>query len=277
MRVRRRHAWGVVLIVLFVLPVLKPGGIPALERPVGSFFAWFGRIPALNPQLWSGKALPEEEEPSARARALEEENAYLREAMARRLLLESDLSELDRVRKALQNEGLDRLPRVLGARVLRGADAGPGHRRSILIDRGGDDGLRPGMAIVSGRVFVGRVEVVQRRSSLVKLVTDRRSRLEVALRTDKNVRLRGFVRGDGRGTKEGTLDLRFLFTPQEAGRVPLDTAVQTSNADPLVPAGLIVGYVTEVCDEDLDGIPLVRVRPALDLDRSTRVFVLLPQ
>ena len=50
----------------------------------------------------------------------------------------------------------------------------------------------------------------------------------------------------------------------------------TSNADALVPANLIVGYVDEVRDEDLDGIPRVRVRPALDLDRSTRVFVLLP-
>ncbi len=276
MKVRRRHAWGAVLIVLFALPVLKPEGIEALERPVGSFFAWFSRVPALNPRLWGDDdVVADGEGGGPQAQALAEENAVLRELFARRLLLEEDLRDLKGALDALQNDGLDRLPRVQGARVLRVNDAS-GFRRSILIDRGAQDGLQVGMAVVSGRVLVGRIEVVHARSAFVKLVTDRRSRLEVALRTNKKVRLTGFVRGEGRGTEEGELDLRFLVVPDDVGWVEVGTAVLTSNADPLVPAGLIVGYVTDVYDKDLDGIPRVRLSPALDLQRSTRVFVLFP-
>jgi len=275
MKVRRRHAWGAVLIVLFVLPMLRPEGIPLLERPVASFFAWFSRVPALNPRLWSNDEGEDAEGGGPQAQALAEENAGLREILVRRLLLEEDLRDLKGALDALQNDGLDRLLRVQGARVLRVGDASS-FRRSILIDRGSEDGVRMGMAVVSGRVLVGRVEVVHARSAFVKLVTDRRSRLEVALRTTEEVRLTGYVRGEGRGTAEGELDLRFLVVPDDVGWVETGAAVLTSNADPLVPAGLIVGYVTEVYDKDLDGIPRVRLRPALDLHRSTRVFVLFP-
>jgi cell shape-determining protein MreC len=271
MRVRRRHAWGAVLIVLFALPVMKPEGIPALERPVAGFFAWFSGLSALNPELW-GSSVAEGDDQSPRALALEEENAVLRELYAERLGLESDVTSLSEV---FQQAALDRLPRAVSARVLRTADPA-GFRRSILIDRGAADGLESGLAVVSGSVFLGRVETVQARSAQVKLVSDRRSRLEVALRTDSGERLCGYVQGSGRGAIDGELEIRQIVVPPEAGRIPLGASVLTSNADPRVPAGLVVGTVTAVSDKDLAGLPIVRMRPALDLGRSTTVLVLLP-
>ena len=65
--------------------------------------------------------------------------------------------------------------------------------------------------------------------------------------------------------------------PEGGGRVLPGAPVFTSNADPLVPASLLVGFVTEVSDRDLDGMPRIRLRPALDLGRATRVLVILPQ
>lgn len=272
MRVRRRHAWGAALIVLFVLPVMKPEGIPALERPIAGFFAYFGRMTALNPELWGSDA-PTEGDRSPRAQALEEENAVLRELYAERLALEDDL---DGLRDVLEQAALDRLPRAVTARVLRTADPA-GFRRSILIDRGADDGLVPGLAVVSGSVFLGRVETVQGRSAQVKLVSDRRSRLEVAFRTDAGERLCGYVQGGGRGAIDGELVIRQVVAPPEVGRVLLGASVLTSNADPLVPAGLVVGTVTAVSDKDLAGLPVVRMRPAFHLARSTSVMVLMPR
>ncbi|MFV1959308.1 MAG: rod shape-determining protein MreC [Planctomycetota bacterium] len=269
MRVRKQHAWGAVLIVLFILPVAMPQGIPALERPVAGFFAFFGRIPALNPRLW-GTGGGDDEAESPRARALEVENALLREHLSERRQVETDLS---RFAKVLQEGGLDRLPRARVARVLRASDPS-GYRRSILIDRGEADGVREGSAVVTGAIFLGRVVVVHARSALVELITDRRSRLEVATRTDRQVRLRGFLSGRGHGTVEEDLTVRHIHVPPDAGRVLVGAPVVTSNADPRIPAGLLVGYVTE--DRNRDDLPTVRVHPAFDLTRSTRVFVLLP-
>ena len=253
----------------------KPEGISVLERPVGSFFAWFGRVNALNPQLWGdGMPAPDGEE-TPREQALRREIARLREQFSERLALERDLRSLKTVFDELRKDGLDRRPRVLGARVLRTNDAAA-YRQSILIDRGAEDGLEPGLAVVSGWVFVGRVEIVHPRSSLVKLVTDRRSHLEIALRTTSGARLRGYVRGNGRGTDGGDLDVRLVVVPDDAGRIPLESAVLTSNADPRVPPQLLVGYVSQVRDQDLDGMPVIRLRPAVDLGRSTRVLVLMP-
>jgi rod shape-determining protein MreC len=269
--VRKRHAWGAVLIVLFALPVLRPEGVEVVERPVADSFAWFGKIKVLNPHLWGSSASADDEELSPRARALAHENAVLREGMAQRRRLETDLQALE---EAL--DGLDRRPRALFARVLRTADASA-YRRSVLIDRGSADGIRRGMAVVSGRVFVGTVDVVHGRSSLVKLVSDRNSRLEVAIRTTADVRLCGYVRGRGRGASDGALDVRFLRMPgDDVGRILPGAPVFTSNADALVPASLLVGVGTEVSDKDFDGMPHIRLKPALDLTRSTRVIVLMP-
>ena len=285
MRFRGRHAWGALLIVLFALPVLRPEGIPAVERPVADAFAWFGKVPALNPHLWGSASAASEtvaEAPSDYARGLEQENAVLREEYAQRLRLEVDLAELKGALEGLTSGGLDRLPRVVMARVLRTADASA-YRRSILIDRGSDDGLQKGMAVASGRVFVGTVEVVQARSAFVKLVSDRYSRLEVAVRTTANRRLCGFIRGHGSGSVDDELDVRFARVPdpddasvEGIGRVLAGAPVFTSNADPLVPASLLVGFVTDVSDKDLDGMPRIRIRPALDVGRATRVLVVLP-
>lgn len=270
MRVRRHHLWGATLIVLFALPVLRPDGIDALERPVGSFFGWFGRVPALNPNLWRGDG--ETGAPAAHPwfQALRVENASLREQIAQQAQVRDDLAGFVR---ALRDAGAERPPRAIFARVLRTADAG-GARRSLLIDRGAVDGVVPGAGVASGRVFLGRVAKVFRRSSLVRLVTDRQSRLEVAVRTDANTRLTGYVRGSGRPADADDLEITHLKIAEEAGRLEVGEPVVTSNADALVPAGLLVGTITEVRDENLDGMPTVRLRPAVDLARSTQVLVL---
>jgi cell shape-determining protein MreC len=52
--------------------------------------------------------------------------------------------------------------------------------------------------------------------------------------------------------------------------------VVTSNAVERIPAGLLVGEVSEAGDPDADGVLDVRVRPLADLERSTSVLVFLP-
>ena len=166
MRLRRKHAWGAALIALFALPVLRPQGVAAIEDPAAGVFTWLAEVPLLNPRLWDPPATSEGDTP--RTRELERMIAEQTEARNQGAARETDLQALG---DAL---GLDRLPLSRIARVLRAHDPSP-FRRSILIDRGTEDGLAEGLPIVAGGVLVGRVQVARGRSALVRLVTDPQS------------------------------------------------------------------------------------------------------
>jgi hypothetical protein len=274
MRLRRRHAWGAVLIVLFALPVLRPEGFPSVERPGGSFLGWFARTPLLSPQQWrAGAATDEPASESPLVRALERDRAQIYEARAQEVDRRDALGALA---SALAESGLDRLPTVRPARVIRANDPS-GFRRGLLIDRGAEDGLEEGCAVVQGDVLLGRVRFLQGRSALVQLVTDPHSRIEVAVRTEKDRRVRGFLHGAPASSSTEELEIRFAVVKEETGAILVNAPVFTSNADDRVPAGLLVGFVSEVSDPDVDGMPLLRMRPAMEIDRALDVFVVLPR
>src|SRR5688500_4000742 len=129
MRLRKRHAWGVVLIALFALPVLEPRGVRSVEDPASGVFTWLAGATPLNPRLWRGDATSDDEE-SARTKELERANAELWETI---------FKVVDRARDAQSLQDaleLDRLPVGRHARVLRAHDSSA-WRRSILVDQGG--------------------------------------------------------------------------------------------------------------------------------------------
>jgi rod shape-determining protein MreC len=171
---------------------------------------------------------------------------------------------------------LDRLPLARPARILRASDPNP-VRRSILLDRGAEDGVAEGYAVVAGGVFLGRVQVARARGSLVRLVTDPQARLEVAFRTEKGARVTGFLQRKNAGSTSDELEVTCVRLVGDVGRVPEHVPVFTSNADALVPAGLLVGYVSSVSDPEADGVPSVAVKPSMDLSRSTEVLILMPR
>jgi hypothetical protein len=266
MRMRKRHAWGAVLIVLFALPLARTQGVPLVEEPTGAFLGWVaGALPvaALRPA-------PAEADGDVAAayerqiRLLWDEHLQVREQLA----------QVGELGEAFSQGGLDRLPRAVLARVLRAHDPVP-LRRSILIDRGADDGVEPGHPVVMGSVFLGRVRLVHARSALVQLVTDPHARLEVFVRTRAGRLLRGYARRAGSVDGEDRLAVSFLRLPRGDDVVDAKAPVLTANADERVPAHLLVGLVDEVSDPDLDRIPTLTLVPALDLDRATEVLVLL--
>jgi len=270
-RLRRRHAWGAVLIALFILPVLKPDGVETIEGPIGSMWGWSADV------LPSTRAAhPEtspERETSSRVRALEQDYRLLWDRLLRTQQRMKDLGDL---KTALERSELDRMPRAVLAEVLRAHDPVP-MRRSILIARGLADGLRIGHPVVMGGVFLGRVRVVRKHSSLVQLVTDPRSRIEVFVRTSKGQMLRGYARRSGSKDGKDLLKVEFVRLRGDVGVIRPGAPVFTSNFDERVPAHLLVGIVDEVSDPDRDSMPTLKMRPSMDLDRSTEVVVLVPQ
>jgi rod shape-determining protein MreC len=264
MRLRKRHAWGGVLVFLFALPVLKPGGFPAIEGWVDGVLAWPARS-GLGVAKASAAATSSSRGSDPRVAVLERRIIGLTadhydamEAIAQRLDLKEALV------------GLDRVPASAPARILRSRDPSP-NRRSVLLDRGSEDGFATGCAVAQGRTFLGIVAHVQAKSARVQLLTDPYSRLEVAIRTQEGQRAVAFLRGEA----AETLRLRHLRSRPGLVVRPGDPVV-TSNAVPNVPAGLLVGEVSECGDPDADGVLDVRVRPLADLERSTSVLVFLP-
>lgn len=268
MRLRKRHAWGVVLIALFALPVLKPGGVPLLEEPTGAFFGWFSEITP-SPQVFARQSTADDDDP--RIVELERRN---------RALWNEHLRRLEQIRQRAEvlgvlNEGdLDRIPQAVLARIIRAHDPVP-TRRSVLIDRGREDGVAVGDTVVMGDTYLGRVRFVHASTARVQLLTDPSTEMEVFVRTTKGEMLRGYA--ERRGSKDGhdMLAVEFVHLREGAGVIPPGAPVFTANWDERVPAHLVVGLVSEVSDPDLDRMPILSVRPAMDLDRSTEVIVLL--
>src|SRR5262245_60259370 len=221
MRVRKRHAWSAVLVVLFALPVVKPEGLPWLEGLLDSTLSWPARA-GIGAPATTGE--PQAGTPSARERDLEIGNGQVRDALFQSLDETRQRAEL---KEALA--GLSALPRAVPARVSRGGDASS-LRKSVRIDRGSSEGVEKGDAVVQGGVLIGRVEQVESHAARVQLVTDRRARLELAIRTGDGQRAVGFLDG-GNGDVLSMRNVR----AREGLVVRVGDPVLTSNGDERVP------------------------------------------
>ena len=137
----------------------------------------------------------------------------------------------------------------VAARVV--GDSGGAFVHSVLVNAGGQDGVRKGQAAVNGEGLVGRVAEVGERSARVLLVTDLNSRIPVLLESQ---RYRAILVGDNSQRP------RLLYLSADAKVSPGDRIV-TSGHGGVFPPGLAVGVVTLIANGD------VRVQPFVDWER----------
>jgi rod shape-determining protein MreC len=149
-------------------------------------------------------------------------------------------------------------PAVNSFAVRVTGDTGGVFAHALLIAAGRDDGVRKGMAVISGDGLVGRVAQVGRQASRVMLITDITSRIPVVL---EKSRIRGILAGNN------TDKPRLLYVPAGARVAPGDRVVTSGHAGGL-PAGISVGVVTSVDDSS------IRIQPFMDRDRLEMVEVL---
>lgn len=144
--------------------------------------------------------------------------------------------------------------------------SGSEQSRSIYIDKGSRDGVRPDMAVITADGIVGKVLRVFRTTSQVLLVNDQTSGVGAIL---EKSRLQGVVRG----TPLGEVVLEKVMSDEA---VQPGEKVVTSGGDQIFPKGLAVGAVTKVSP----GAELflnIRVKPAADLSRLEEVLVITQQ
>ena len=198
---------------------------------------------------------------------------YLRGVRAenRSLTAQVERMSLERVRMSQDADQARRLQALLAfkeqfisetmaAQVI--GSSGSELSRSVYIDKGERDGIKPDMAVITADGIVGKVLRVYGSTSLVLLIDDQTSGVGALL--DKT-RLQGILRG----TPSGEVVLEKVMSDET---VPAGEMVLTSGGDGIFPKGLLVGRVTKVSP----GSELflnIRVRPAADLSKLEEVLV----
>jgi rod shape-determining protein MreC len=134
--------------------------------------------------------------------------------------------------------------------------------RGVYIDKGGNDGIKTDMAVITSDGIVGKVLHVYRSTSFVLLINDQSSGVGAIL---EKSRLQGILRGSG----SGEVVLEKVMSDET---VPAGERVLTSGGDRIFPKGLPIGTVTRVSP----GAELflnIRVKPLANLGRLEEVLV----
>jgi len=192
------------------------------------------------------------------------ENDRLREEVGRlevRLQQERALAQrarsLEEILELRKNVELS----TVAATVIAGG-ASPDFR-TITIDKGTAEGLRPDMAVIAPGGVVGRIVTPSGRASKVQLLIDRNAAAGALV---ERSRAHGVVEGTGGG-------LRMNYVSGTAD-VKVGDAVVTSGIDGIYPKGLVIGQI-ESLERGSGDFGAIVVRPVVDFSSLEAVLVLV--
>ena len=209
---------------------------------------------------------------------LEAQNRLLTERIQQlegnELAVEAERAEFDRLRAATGVDVRPDLVRVT-ATVVRGG-VGNFDDDVITIDRGSQDGVRNGMAVITNAGLVGRVERVDATTSAVLLLTDTDLIVGVRLADTDEVGL-SHVDPDDPSIFIVDTGLEWPEDGNESLLPALDTVVVTA-ATSRYPSEIPLGRIVEVLPGDEDMLTMhVRVALANDITDLGFVSVLLAE
>jgi len=199
-------------------------------------------------------------------RELRDENEKLRKQLAEATRQAYDLKALEELAVVKKQTQAD----TLGARVIA-APLSPQFRVIRLrIDRG-DREVQPDMPVIAGTGPVGKIDKVYGDYADVMLVSDPRSRIDVAIkRTGARGVLIGLGQPESYACKITTLEL----ASKPELRAQVGDEVVTSGVGSVFPPGLVIGTITKLTGDD-GMFQNVEVRPTVDVSRVRAVMVLL--
>lgn len=180
---------------------------------------------------------------------LRSENALLVRWQNTALALENENKEL----RSLLNYKAEPSLAFISARVI--ADAGGAFVRSLVVTAGRLDGVREGMAAMTGDGLIGRVVEVGEWTSRVLLITDLNSRVPVMIMgTGEHAILSG----------DNSMQPQLLYFPQDAD-IKVGSRIMTSGHGGIFPPNLPVGVIARTDHGE------VRVAPITPLSRINQV------
>ena len=157
-------------------------------------------------------------------------------------------------RRTLQGE-------ILTARII-GRDA-TGMSRTLVIDRGEEDGVVKGAAALAPEGAVGQIFLASRHAARILLISDHNSGVDSLV---ERTRARGIVQG----TVDGGCGLKYVKRTED---VQVGDTVVTSGLDGIFPKGLPIGRVVSVDKRGQGLFQSAEVAPRVDFDRLEEVLV----
>lgn len=211
---------------------------------------------------------------AADKRNLTEEVGILRERVRSLELAEKENKEL---RKQLGFMNTAKRRMVLCEVIAR--DEISGWWEMVTLNKGMDDGVENGMAVITIDGVVGKTIQVSKRTCDVLLITD--PNFKAACKFSRSGAF-GVVKGGGVSVKNGAaMELLYSSAPfkmdyiSKEDDVWIHDEVVTSGLGGVFPEGLLVGYVSKV-DMDISGLyQRAEVVSVVDLRKLRYVFVVL--
>jgi rod shape-determining protein MreC len=252
-----------VVLILVLLGILK-GGPSQSWGLVERLFAEFVG-PVQRAARWTTESLQNVWEGYVALTGVRQENLELKKQLqALQISLNSLREEAEsakRLRKLLNFTQTVEFP-MLPAQVV-GRDPS-GWFKTLLIDKGEQDGIRAGMAVVNHEGVVGRVIAVSAHYAKVLLLIDINSAVDALI---QETRYKGIVAG----FSEKFCELKYLSPLQ---KVTCGEHVVTSGLNRFFPKGLPLGRIIKVDSETSDMFQKILVEPAVDFSRLEEVLVI---
>ena len=216
-------------IVLISAQVNTRGGIPVIEELAFGVFAEVQRgatsvIGDIRRSWGTYFALQQ----------VQRDNDQLKQQVAElqiRLQQERAVAEQSRTLQALLDLRSRTTLSTVAASVIAGG-ASPDFR-TMTIDKGTGEGLKPDMAVIAPSGVVGRIIMPSARAAKVQLLIDRNAAAGVM---DERSRAQGVAVGTGTG------QLRMEYVPETAD-VKAGDRIVTSGIDRIYPKGFVVGQI----------------------------------
>lgn len=172
---------------------------------------------------------------------------------------------------ALANERLRNLlefkknnPHKLAAAEVVGVDASL-HFESFLINKGSNDGIKKGMAVLCPDGAVGRILKEADSFSVVLLLIDQGFALDALI---QRTRTQGVVEGIG----GGFCQMKYVLRSED---VRVGDWVIASGLEESFPKGTIVGKIISLKNSKLSAFQEVIIQPMVNFNKTEEVFVVL--
>jgi rod shape-determining protein MreC len=198
--------------------------------------------------------------------ALKRENDELRTRRLRDanelLVLETLRTENTQLRRLLDARERLNVESTLAEILYHGRDP---FSRKVVIDKGSQQGVQAGQAVIDDIGVIGQVTRVQLLVSEVTLITDKEQRTPVQVVRNG---LRAVIFGGG---DRGTLDLSYMAANAD---VQADDVLVTSGIDGIYPAGLPVAKVSRIEKDAAYSFAKITCIPTAGIEQHRQVLVL---
>jgi len=137
--------------------------------------------------------------------------------------------------------------------------------KTIVIDKGFDDGVAPNMPVISPDGIVGLVLTVSRSSSRIMLISDKNSRIDALIQENREI-------GILEGAADGSIRLSYI---DSTVMVRTGDLVVTAGVGNTFPKGLPVGGVVETTKPVSGLFQIIVVSPKADLENLEEVLLIV--